>query len=793
MYRKLSLLFLLFIIPFITYCQMSITGVVKDVQNKPIAFANVITLNSNNELIAGVITNENGEFKISVNTKESFNIVISFIGFENWKKEISETKNIVLDQITLKESNNELDEVKITAVRPTIKRKVDRLVFDVGSSPIASNGTVWDAVLKSPSINSDSEGNLRAFNKSAKIMIDGRLQSLDPESLSEMLRSMFAENILEIEIITSPPAKYDAEGQALINIVTKKQKSNGYVATINSYYEQSKYSRGQIGGNIISKINKLDVNLNYSLLDGDYRETDNENILYPNGNIWVSNNETKIAKNSNVYSLSLNYNVNDKNVIGIQASGFNLKKNRVQNVETDIFNSSENPDSTLLNRNTPKSKISSNSINLNYNKKTSKKGNISFDFDYTTFKSENNQNLSTISFDSNEVEKYSDTSNIMSSQDIIIKSIKLDYSHKLGKESMIEGGVKLSSIDTDNNNFISGNFIVNNLQFDKFLYEEINKAAYLSFNSKVQKLEFKAGIRVENTKNEGVSLSTNQSNNQDYLEIFPVFSILYNLTEDSSIDFEYRRGLKRPGYWRLNPFRYYTTPYSYIEGNPFLRPSISNSLAMSYVLKNKYVFVCYYNKWEDDFTQVTVQDLNNQVLNYSQENLGSSEDFGLYFILPLKINNWWESNIDIELSRKIDASNYLNSRFRFSNNKFYFTSNNFFSISKEKNWTAEISGWYNSSNLQGLFKSNSTFDVSMGMQKYLLDKRLRLSFSFFDVFWRNATRTFVEFEDQNYNFFSRQSTKKFRFSVSYKFRNNKKEYYKIQERKAKEERDRLSN
>jgi len=796
--EKYFFIFLLFVINLIS-AQYTVKGKIADFNNQEtISYVNVILKKFNdNTFLNGEITNDKGEFVFLNINEGKYILEISFIGFEKTSRTIEVNENLDIGIVFLKESLTTLDGVEIKASKPLIKREVDRLVFNIEASPLASSGSAWDAIMKSPSVSSDSQSNLRAFNKSASIMIDGRLQQLDPESLSDMLRGLSAENIIEIEIITVPPAKYAASGGALINIVTKKKRNNGYSASINSYYEQSKYSRQQIGLNFISKIKKLDFNFNYNYLDGAYRNLNDENIFYPeNGNLWKSNNNTKTKKNSNVYTSSLYYNINKKNIIGIEISGFLQQNKSNQFVETEIFNSLEIPDSTLINQNTPKSKKTSNSINFNYNRKINKNGNFSLDFDYTKYNSKNNQDLKTNSLDVNENEKYFSISQIGSNQDVLIKSIKFDYTHKLGDHSRIEGGAKLSSIKTENRisfrDFIDNNFVNNDLRSNEFTYEEFNKAAYVSFNSKINKIEFKTGVRFEFTDNEGVSLNLEESNKQSYLQVFPVMSLLYNLTDDSTLDFEYNRGIARPGYWRLNPFRFYITPYSYLVGNPFLKPSISNSFAISYVHKNKYVFVSYYNKWKDDFTQITVQNPNDETLYYTQENLGRSEDFGLYFILPLKINSWWNSNIDLELSRKIDASNYINSNFRFTNNKFYITSNNIFSISKKKNWTAELSGWYNSSNLQGLFKSNSTFDVSVGMRKYFYSKKLSLSLAFSDIFWRNATRTFVDFENQNYNFLSRNSTQKIRFAISYKL--NNKNHKKIKEREGiKEEKERLKN
>jgi len=149
--KKVVISAVTFLVGFLTYSQ-TYQGIVRDVQGKPIAFANVIALNNNNELISGVITDKDGGFEILVNTKESFVIVISFIGYEDWKKEISKAGDMGLGMITLQESKNELEEVVITARRPTIKRKVDRLVFNIENSVVASGGDAVDILRRTPGV-----------------------------------------------------------------------------------------------------------------------------------------------------------------------------------------------------------------------------------------------------------------------------------------------------------------------------------------------------------------------------------------------------------------------------------------------------------------------------------------------------------------------------------------------------------------------------------------------------------------------------------------------------------------
>lgn len=779
--------------------QSEVSGIILDAnENLPVPFVNIILKGINNQNQAiGAISDENGFFSIKDVKHGEYSLTVSSIGFATYQKVLKIVESINLNSIYLEEETTELEEVVLEGKRPTMKRKVDRLVFNIQKSSLASSGSAWDALRKTPSVKTDTEGNVSAFNKSAIIMMDGRLLQLSPESISEMLKGMSAEDILEIEIITAPPAKYETSGGLIINIKRNKRLEDGYTLNTNAFHEQARFGRHLLGGSFFLKKGKLNVNASYSYLDGNFQNLDNENTFYDQPLvIWNSDKASKLSQNSNTYTMSADYEIHSNSKVGFQYNGF-LKKNKsIQNVNTRILNSSSQIDSTLRNLNQSNSRTFSNSINFNFTQKLNKNSEVNIDYDYISYDEENKQDLNTDSFDNNNQRKYESALTIESEQEIRIQSAKIDYSYAFGENSRFESGIKWSNIETNNDldysNLINSGFIDTQILANNFRYSEDNKAGYLSINSKIKDFEFKVGVRAEFTDNLGRTDENQVTVSQKFLQVFPVGTLLYNFNENSSIDFAYTKGIIRPEYWRLNPFRFYDTPYSYSVGNPFLRPSISNSISLAYTLNNKFVFVGYYNKWKDDFTQITEQDNDLQTLIYTQINLGSSEDFGLFFIVPIKISEWWDSNFDVELSRQIDSSQYLDTSFKLTNNKIYVTTNNQFVLSKKKNWNAEISAWYSSSNLQGLFKSGSAFDVSIGTRKYFFDNKLSLSLSFDDIFWSNFTRTFVRFQDQNYNFLTRSDTQKFRVSLNYKFNGGNKGQEELENRKStNDEKDRL--
>ena len=194
----------LFLVSFTCYSQ-TYQGVVMNVQNEPIAYANVVAL-SNGDLITGTITDEDGKFEITIKSNESFKIVISFIGYEDWKKNFIKNKNTDVGTVILIENKNELEEVVITAKKPTIKRKVDRLIFNIENSIVSSGGDAIDVLQKTPGVRVDGSS-IGLIGKSAvRILINDRLSPLSGEDLANYLHTLSSDDIAKIEVITNPPS-----------------------------------------------------------------------------------------------------------------------------------------------------------------------------------------------------------------------------------------------------------------------------------------------------------------------------------------------------------------------------------------------------------------------------------------------------------------------------------------------------------------------------------------------------------------------------------------------------------
>src|SRR5690606_28121524 len=285
---KLTLFSMLMLGCFSVFAQdYTVKGIVKD-STQVIAFANVILTDSNGEMKTGTITEEDGSFNLTTQ-QGTYTVTVSFLGYQTWKQTISVDQNLDLGIISLNSQDNELGEVVVTAEKPLIERKADRLVFNVRSSVFA-NGVSADELLKNvPRIDPTSDGLSIIGKSSVQIMINERLLNLSGDDLKNYLKSLRSENIEKIEVITNPSAKYDAAGNSgLINIKLKKNSKLGFDGYITSTYTQR--TKPSLGQSLKLNYSTEKLILEYNI----YYGNDTRNIIHENE--YIFDNDTRITK-----------------------------------------------------------------------------------------------------------------------------------------------------------------------------------------------------------------------------------------------------------------------------------------------------------------------------------------------------------------------------------------------------------------------------------------------------------------------------------------------------------------
>lgn len=782
---KLTLFSMLMLGCFNVFAQdYTITGIVKD-STQTIVFANVILTNSNGEITTGTITEEDGGFNLTTQ-QGTYTLTVSFLGYQTWEQSVVVSENIDIGSIILEQQNNELDEVVVTGKKPTLVKKVDRIEFNI-SNTILSEGDAWEALKKAPGVITSTSGALQIFGKSGvMVMIDERPIQLSSDELKNMLEGMSANEINSIEIITNPPAKYDAEGNGIINITLKKKKSLGYNGSVFSRYTQGVFPKSSNGGSIIHRGEKINASANYNFGIGkkNIQEDSDVNFLDSQSNpysLWNENSDRNTNYLSHNFRTALDYYISDKSIIGVKIDGnLSPKQSIINKTITEVYNYQNELDSLFVNDNSTNRNVQNLSYNINFTQDFKRKGqSLTMDFDYVDYGNEGVQNVNTNFFNSDYDYIRNEFFTSDTKQDIEIYSSKADYSQPIDSTSHFETGIKFNSIETDNDLVYftkdnSGDLVYDESRSNQFLYDEDTYAGYLSYSKSLKNIFVKLGLRAEYTKTKGNSITLNEVANNDYLELFPSAFFQYQMDNNNSLGLSYSRRIKRPNYSLLNPFQFFTSPYSYIEGNPFLQPAFSDNIELSYKIKSKFFFTLYFNYTKEPFTQISVQDNENQIFSYQAVNLDSDLLYGLFFYTSHNINQWWSLYFNLDI-------NYNKYEFIDPNNENTLINNdqwaiapylwNEFTISKKDNLSIEVIAQYFSRKVQGGFDINERSEISIGIKKKLFNNKATLSIYSADLFNQNKFTLKSNYASQSHVFRENPENQHIRLSFTYRFGN----------------------
>jgi outer membrane receptor protein involved in Fe transport len=772
---KLRVLLVILITSFSTYSQVNINGVVKN-SKETIGFANVFLTDSNNKIITGTITNEEGAFSLLVKNVGS-TLNISFIGYEIWTKEISLEEDQNLGIITLKEDSSKLDEVVITTNKKLIERKVDRLVFNVGQSISASGGSAVDALKVAPRVRVQNDAISIIGKSEVRVLVNDRLIQLTGDDLTVFLKSIRAEDIQSIEVITNPPAKYEVEGNSgLLNIKLKKSKLNSFNTSIRSSYKQATYSTAIVGVGLMYQKNKIAIlsDINYS--KGSIESTLKNNIFYPE-QLWQEKNIGRDFTNSLSYKLGIDYRLSKKISIGLLYIGNTNKPNTKENDKTQFINNrTKLLDSLIVTKSVSDREKTYNSLNTHLTYKIDSIGkNLSIDLDIFNYRNNNSREFSSNNFMSNNIiipnSFFSAQNN--GNQNISNYSINIDMEHPFKKGSFNYGS-KLSFTNTNNdiifNELTTGMPVFDSALSNLFKYEEKTQTFYSSIQKRLsERLEAKLGVRVENTQTTGDLVTLNQINKNSYTEFFPTAYLSYQPNENNSFSLNYGRRINRPTFSWLNPFRWYSSNYSFSEGNPKLKPSFTNNIEFEFTRKDNWVNILYFSKIKDGFDYVTIVDDESKIQILSAKNYIKSSIIGLYETINLKPFKWVSTNLGLNIYYSYSKSGIpiTNQSLDGWNSESSFSSD--FILQKDKKILLNVAYVFTSDGVSGLDRALSSSQLNMALKLFMLKKDLQVSIVGNDILKTNKQKYIGLSNNFKTSFENYFDARYFQLSLTYNF------------------------
>jgi iron complex outermembrane receptor protein len=726
-----------------------VTGKVLDEAGKPLDYATVSLLKVKDSISVQVaLSSESGSFVFSGIATGSFIITVSSVGYARTVSApftiLSAAEPVSLPTIIVKSSSRTLSQVTISAARPLVERRSDRLVVNVAGSVLAAGNNSLDILSRLPGVTLDKDDNVSLNGKQGvTVMIDDKLTYLSSSQLAALLRSTDGSTVQAVEIIANPSAKYDASGNAgIINIKLKKNTQNGTNGTLTLGAGIGRFFRDQTGLSMSHKSGSLNVFANINRSDNNlyFDATQLKTVSNgPSSTYFNDHNYEPVNFHYNNFRAGADFNSSAKNTVGVIVKGYSNPGTDKGNDLLQIGSQEGNYSSYQTTSSKQLQSAKNIGINLNDHLILDSLGQqLSVDLDYSKFSNGNDAQYNTDYFLTNGTTAGSSSYLRQQTPSVIsIHTAKADYSYPLGKTLKLETGIKLSKVKSDNDlkaQTSSNNVTyVNDAQLSNhFIYIENVDAAYINANKEFGKTTLQAGLRLEYTGSTG-SLNDGIPARRHYLNLFP--SLFYNRTinEKNQIGLSYSRRIDRPNYQDLNPFIYYQDQYNFQEGNPLLRPQYTNSFELHYTYNKTINVSLNYARTRDVITQVLLTDTASKATTQTYLNISSEDYYSLNIDYPFTVNSWWSGSIDGNLFHsQFKSDSLLGAGYNRGKLAFTVKSTQIFRVTK--NNRIEIFGTYTSPELYGVYNLRPRYSADMGIN-HSFSSRTNLKLSVTDVFF----------------------------------------------------------
>ncbi|WP_250254993.1 TonB-dependent receptor [Chryseobacterium sp. Marseille-Q3244] len=762
---KKILLSAIILLPAALFSQ-TITGKITQT-GKAISYVEVIAVKDQKKQTA--ISDEKGNYSLRLSENGNYTIKLIHDGMEVSNTDVAVNGDVKQDFFIEEKKEKQIEGVTLTARKKLIERKADRLVFNVANSVASQGMDGADALATTPLVKVDENAGVSIAGKSGvAIMINERILNLSSAELVTYLKSLRSENIEKIEVITAPPAKYEAQGNSgLINIVLKKNQNLGWNGSFTTGFQQQTYSGFSNSTTINYQNEKLRSSL--KLRQSKYQKHSFENYRITGAEGLKSHDDRIDFGDGLGANLSVDYQLGKKSNIGfIYDYGVGHSNMDIQNT-SDYFQN-DNYTNTLSTYAEHRGKSTQQTISAYYDVKFGKRDNkLSITGNYFS-----NLPKTTIDFTTTE----------NSGDQFIVKSPSVvDYKIYSGQADLTlpyefaktEAGIKFTNFDNNSSifyqNLENGSYVTDVSKSNEFKYNEKNYAAYFSLEKSFnEKWSVKAGLRYEYSVVNGNSLTSGQQSESSYGNFFPTTYVSYKSDENNTFSLNYSKRIDRPGFRAINPYRWYTNINSYFTGNPFLQPSINHNFEFSHVYKGKLSTTLYFQRTLDGFGQLASlsgESRTSTFFNYyNQNSIGATINYSNTFFKR------WETNYSADIaysSMEVFATDALTKK----GYSYVFDFQNNISLDKKKNIQLIANYWLRLPSNFGNKYSAFVGNFVAGFKMNLMDKNLQMSVIVSDIFKQARSRGEIYFTTGTHYFNNYYDARRLTVSVTYTFGNKK--------------------
>lgn len=749
--------------------KISVVGTVADTNGEALEGATVSLLKSaDSTFFKAELTGADGRFEFLEIPTGGYFVAATMLGFEkSWGENFlfeKEKAPFETEKISLRESAASLGEVTVTAQKPFVERKLDRLIVNVENSIVSAGATALEVLERAPSVFVNQDNSIVLKGKSGVIVyFDGKPTPLSGEDLIQFLKSTPSANVEKIELITNPSAKYDAAGNAgIIDIKFKKDKKLGFNGSATVSDGQGFYNKFNASTNVNYRSKKWNIFGSYAFSKPDNltRFFINRTFFHPSDgsveSVFEQNSFNRQPMTSHSTRGGVDYFLSKKTVVGVMANAnWNLSE-RFGETDSKISDPFGQALYTTKTVNAVNSKNNGAFVNANFKHDFDGKGTeLTADLDFGKYGSKSLQDFASENFDPSGAPLSSFILATDQTGKIDVKSAKIDFVKPLKNDFKIEAGAKTSFVKSDNEiqffNVVGGENSFDPTRSNHFVYDENVNAGYLNFAGAHQKTEFQAGLRMEHTVTNGRQLATGETFSRNYPNWFPSLAASHKFSEKYTLGLTFSRRLERPTYRQLNPFRIFVDSYTFVVGDPELRPVFTNSVEVSQTFWGRFVAEMSFAKTRDAITDIFEQDDATRISNQIPANLQDLTYAYLSLTAPFSIGKNWQSNFSGSATWNKYVSPLQGGTLVNENTFCEARLQNTYTFGKS-GWSAEVNGSYQSRMVWGLFTIRELGQVTAGVQKTSKNKLTTLRLNVSDIFTTNHIAVIVDY--QNMDFFT---------------------------------------
>ena len=778
--------------------------VVEHGTNIPLEYATITFKAKPNKIVTGGITDAKGKFSIDVPVG-TYNISVEYISYKT-KTYIDKsiTKAINLGTVSLALDVESLAEVEIIAERTTVEIKLDKKIYNVGKDLTVRGGTVSDVLDNVPSVSVDVEGNVALRgNDDVRILINGKPSGLVGLNSTDALRQLPAEAIERVEVITSPSARYDAEGSAgILNIILRRSKLQGLngAITVNGGYPL----QAGISANINYRTG--DVNI-FNTTSYNYRESPgnalNETEFFngdePSTFLEEKRDFDRIRKGYST-NTGIEWYVNETSSLTAtlvyrdsdnESNTFNF---------TERFDADNNLLETTIRRDPELEDDKTIQYALNYDKQfnDNSQHKLTFDFQYENSKELERSMINQNGFDAENVTTDENQNRLLLQADYVLpikETGQFEFGYRGEFSDLLTDYLVETSFD------LGETFEVNTDESNILDFKQQVNAFYSQYGNKIgEKISYLLGLRYEGTRITIDQVTSGDFDKKEYHQLFPTVNLAFELSENENITLGYNRRIRRPRSRFINPFPSRSSPVNLFQGNPDLNPSTSNAFDIGYFKKFGKLSLTtsvYFQRAKDAFNFValstdnfynfdTLETININDPNFDQFdpddlvrvlrrtpiNLATNDRFGMEFTLTYRPTKKWNLNGNFNLFNSSTRGDFEGQNFDADNLSWFIRLNNKYTLPGNIDWQTRL--FYRGPRETAQSRSKGIFSTDLAFSKDLFKDKASIAFNIRDVFNSRKFRSDNFTEDfENYVEFQRRE-RSFNLAFTYRFNQKKK-------------------